>query len=81
VSNDLRVMESKGEEGNKTFVTEYNVRLLVDKNSTCPKKSEVYYNEEIKLNRLCKFLYMFCTIVTSLLFCLLRVNVGYVLAK
>jgi len=73
-------MESKGE-GNKTFVAEYNVILLVDKNPTCPKKSEVFYNEEITLNRLRKFLYICCTIVTSLLFCLLRVNVGYVLAK
>jgi tRNA G26 N,N-dimethylase Trm1 len=50
----LRVMESK-KEGNKTFVSEYNVRLLVDKNSTCPKKSEVFYNEEVTLNRLCWF--------------------------
>jgi len=73
-------MESKGEERNKIFVTEYNVRLLVDKNPTCPKKSEVFYNEEITLNRLCWFQYMFCKIVTSL-FCLSRVNVGYVLAK
>jgi tRNA G26 N,N-dimethylase Trm1 len=72
-------METK--EGKKRFVTEYNVILLVDKNLTCPKKSEVFYNEEITLNRLRKFLYIFCTIVTSLLFCSLRVNVGYVLAK
>jgi len=49
-------MESK-RAGNKTFVTEYNVILLVDKNPTCPKKSEVFYNEEITLNRLRKFLY------------------------
>jgi tRNA G26 N,N-dimethylase Trm1 len=55
VGGELRVMESKGEEGNKTFVTEYNVRLLVDKNSTRPKKSEVFYNAEITLNRLCWF--------------------------
>ena len=73
-------MESKGEERNKIFVTEYNVRLLVDKNPTCPKKSEVFYNEEITLNRLCWFQYMICKIVTAL-FCLSRVNVGYVLAK
>lgn len=55
VVNELRIMESKGEEGNKIFVTEYNVCLLVDKNPTCPKKSEVFYNEEITLNRLCWF--------------------------
>jgi tRNA G26 N,N-dimethylase Trm1 len=55
VDSELRLMESKGEEGNKVFVTEYNVRLLVDKNPTCPKKSEVFYNEEITLNRLCWF--------------------------
>ena len=70
-------MESK-EERNKIFVTEYNVKLLVDKNPTCPKKSEVFYNEEITLNRLCWFWYMFCKTNFSLLLvkseCRIRIN-------
>jgi len=55
VGSELKVMECKGEERKKIFVTEYNVTLLVDKNPTCPKKSEVFYNEGITLNRLCWF--------------------------
>jgi hypothetical protein len=53
-------MASKSEEideksSNKTPVTEYNVTLFVDKYAASPKKSEVFYDKETTLNRLCNF--------------------------
>ncbi|PNF42946.1 hypothetical protein B7P43_G11497 [Cryptotermes secundus] len=44
-------MASKKEEASKKCVTEYYVTLLVDKYATSPKKSEVFYDKEIALNR------------------------------
>jgi hypothetical protein len=46
-------MASKPEETNKTPITEYDVTLFVDKYATSPKKSEVFYDKETTLNRLC----------------------------
>jgi hypothetical protein len=45
-------MASGKEEASKKCVIEYYVTLLVDKHVTSPKKSEVFYDKEISLNRL-----------------------------
>jgi tRNA G26 N,N-dimethylase Trm1 len=61
-------MERRGELS-KTYVNEYNVRLLVDESRTCPKKSEVFYNEDITLNRLCWLQYFHIVILYQVCSC------------
>jgi hypothetical protein len=43
---------SKNEEASKTCIIEYYVTLFVDKYANSPKKSEVFYDKGITLNRL-----------------------------
>jgi hypothetical protein len=50
-----KIQKLEQEEKTQKLVLEYNISLLVDKRATSPKKSEIFYDTEIILNRLSSF--------------------------